>query len=269
MGLSACALTANTSQTQHRRTKQPSRGGYRYSSNLTDNAVNHTTSLIAVGSTRVGCIDSEYVTIAHAGEGSFAASFVAYAAGIYRLRFRAEGRTRDGHSFTRERRMSASTFLGRHGGDADASSMGEREKRLCELLECLLSERVIDSRLREKLRESGFDVEYARKCVARYCAEAKRKVLTEAPREAASSAVLPSLSKLLARQLVAVDAMNLLRAPAVAVPIDPSAIPRRDRTEAELKAAETHVWSPMKPSKEEIMKRVRKNVKIDKKKKGK
>ncbi len=201
--------------------------------------------------------------LAREREGRYAGSFAAAAAGIYRLRFRAEGRTRDGHSFQREKTMSASTFLGGPGKEAGSSSGRGREEELCKLLECLLSERVIDARLEDRLREWGLDVDSLRNCVERYCSDGKRTMPTEA-RHGATAPATPSVSKILARQLLATDLKSLLRPAGVASPVDRQAKRQRDRSKAERKALTSHKWSPMKPAKEVITKRVRKNVKVEK-----
>ena len=92
--------------------------------------------------------------------GRFAASLATKVPGVYRLRVRAEGATSSGSAFTREKTLTASTFVHRPGGDAPG-----RDDRapLADLLACLL-ESVQDP---EPLRKLGIDVERLRACVER------------------------------------------------------------------------------------------------------
>lgn len=117
--------------------------------------------------------------------GRFGAEFVADLAGVYRLRVRAQGQTRHGMPFTRERSHTAAVW---RGGDRDAETssqggrpgQGERDD-LCELLQCLLKEGgLISPELEKRLRETGFDLERLRKCVAGSCArDGKRSARDE------------------------------------------------------------------------------------------
>lgn len=100
--------------------------------------------------------------------GVYEATFTASLPGVYRLRLRAEGATSYGSSFTREKTLSASTFVGRGGepaSDGGTGAPGERDRVLCELLEC-----IVDAAQRsEQLRDLGIDLDRLQACVKRAC----------------------------------------------------------------------------------------------------
>lgn len=99
------------------------------------------------------------------GPGEFAGRFGTTAPGVYRVRVRARGRTRNGRPFTRERAVTAAVW---RGGDTPLppGGGGHPGDGLCELLSCLLKEGVIDERLEERLRRAGIHLDRARKCLA-------------------------------------------------------------------------------------------------------
>jgi hypothetical protein len=104
--------------------------------------------------------------------GGYAASVAAAQAGLYRIRTRAVGATSAGHTFTREKSMTASIFAGgdrprvdpRPDGDTGSGRGGDREF-YCRLLNCLLG----DEGVRRWLKRHKLDADTLRKCLEDAC----------------------------------------------------------------------------------------------------
>ena len=97
--------------------------------------------------------------------GHFETSFVAALAGLYTMRVRAVGATLRGTAFAREQTLTAAVYP---GGDRISPPDGGTQF-WCELLECLLSDRVIGAKLREQLLELGLDLDAFARCLAKHC----------------------------------------------------------------------------------------------------
>jgi hypothetical protein len=102
--------------------------------------------------------------------GRYAVDVTTTAAGIYRVRVRAEGQTSGGYPFTREKTLSAGVFSGGSRRPDGASTDGVRDT-LCELLHCLLSGGVLDKRAIDRLKKAGVDIAAVKKCLGRICRE--------------------------------------------------------------------------------------------------
>jgi len=124
-------------------------------------------------------------TIVHldATDDQFSGHFTTTTAGIYRFRVRARGTTRRGETFLRERTLTAGVWA---GGDRDADPTRggqslidywrDRDRRLCELLQCLTrTNGAISPKLEEHLRALGLDVSQVRKCLGILCSDVGRK----------------------------------------------------------------------------------------------
>ena len=119
-------------------------------------------------------------------DGRFTAVFATDAAGTYACRIRATGRTRAGYAFHREQTQTAVVW---RGGDHDALPPGddgltgwleERDRRLCELLRCLVADgQALSPEAVKRLAAAGIDVQAARKCLEKYCASSRE----QAPRD--------------------------------------------------------------------------------------
>ena len=101
-----------------------------------------------------------------AGGGIYTAAFIAGLPGVYRCRVRAEGYTDTGNRFTREKTLTAATYIGNYGTTPP-------DDTLCNLLHCLTSEQVITRRAAEALRGLGIDIAALRKCLEEHCPEPK------------------------------------------------------------------------------------------------
>jgi subtilisin family serine protease len=91
-------------------------------------------------------------------------------AGTYEIRITARGRTHRNRAFTREAVRTGAVWI---GGDRPPPSSGATDGRtneiLCKLLDCTLSERVIDPELRKRLAALGLDIDALLRCVRRAC----------------------------------------------------------------------------------------------------
>ena len=103
------------------------------------------------------------------GGGVYTAKFIAALPGVYRCRVRAEGYTDTGNRFTREKTLTAATYIGNYGTTPP-------DDTLCNLLHCLTSEQVITRRAAEALRGLGIDIAALRKCIDEHCPEPKEHV---------------------------------------------------------------------------------------------
>jgi hypothetical protein len=108
------------------------------------------------------------VSLAEAASGVFGASLIANMAGIYRLKFLAEGGTFRGVPFTREQIGTAAVW---NGGDrpTEPPPTGGRKDTWCDLLSCLIAKRVISQEFEERLRKEGLNLEEIRRCLKAHC----------------------------------------------------------------------------------------------------
>jgi hypothetical protein len=98
--------------------------------------------------------------------GRFAGSFAAGLSGLYTIRARALGSTFRGTPFEREQTLNAAVYP---GGDRPPRTGDGGQQFWCELFHCLLSGKVIDPKLLERLRTEGFDLATLAACLERYC----------------------------------------------------------------------------------------------------
>ena len=122
---------------------------------------------------------STTITLLPQEEGRFLGELVTSVAGVYRCRVRAQGSTSRGEPFSRERTVTVSVWA---GGDRDdgglrglVDHLRERDERLCELLDCLTGEGRIGRALEERLHAAGLDLGELKRCLARYCADDRRR----------------------------------------------------------------------------------------------
>lgn len=111
------------------------------------------------------------IALVPGGPGTYSTSFTASLPGVYRVRIRAEGATSYGSVFTREKSLSATTFVGRPGGvGTDDGVEGGPDRALCELLDCLVE----TARHSKPLRRLGIDLDHLADCVKRACHDLDR-----------------------------------------------------------------------------------------------
>jgi L-Lysine epsilon oxidase N-terminal/L-lysine epsilon oxidase C-terminal domain/von Willebrand factor type A domain len=121
--------------------------------------------------------ESIRVDLLEAGDGRFAGEFDATTVGVYRIRVRAQGTTMSGDAFTREQFLTGAVWRGgdqvpdpRANNQIIVDYLRERDQRLCALLECLLKPGgTVTPEFGRRLRELGFDLDYAMKCLAQFC----------------------------------------------------------------------------------------------------
>lgn len=113
--------------------------------------------------------------------GVFEVSLAAPSPGIYRMRVMAQGTTLRGGRFTREQTLTAAVW---RGGDRPipptTDEPGERDERLCHLIDCLLRKRTI----RAALQRASISVAELRGCLEQYC---RKPAPGQAPRGTAGT----------------------------------------------------------------------------------
>jgi len=115
--------------------------------------------------------------LAERAPGEFAGDFTMPESGVYSVRVRASGHSREGHPWQREQTLTAAVWRGGNR-DADPANSGggpvvrwldEERERWCQLLHCVTGEHVLIPELERRLRESGIDLESLRRCLKLYC----------------------------------------------------------------------------------------------------
>ena len=96
--------------------------------------------------------------------GIYSGVFKASSAGIYSCRVRAEGYSSSKQKFTREKTLTASTYYGNY-----STVPPDGTNAVCELLRCLMSDKVVSARGRERLEALGIDVKALRECLSKQC----------------------------------------------------------------------------------------------------
>ena len=104
------------------------------------------------------------------GSGIYTASIPAPLPGVYPFRVLASGKTLRGRDFTREHLLTGAVWKGGDnppptGGD----DPGEDKDKLCRLLSCLLSGRVIGPAYQKRLKELGINLDALRACIKGWC----------------------------------------------------------------------------------------------------
>jgi hypothetical protein len=114
-------------------------------------------------------------------DGRFTAPLEVPVPGVYAARIRANGTTLSGEPFTREKTVTPAVWTGgdrvMEPGGADQGLVDwleEHDRRLCDLLMCLLRGGAISRELEERLRALGLDLAGATKCLERYCQGSRR-----------------------------------------------------------------------------------------------
>ena len=97
-------------------------------------------------------------------KGQYSATFNTVAAGVYACRIRAQGYSSLSHNFTREKTLTAGVYHGRYDVVPPDST-----NPACELLGCLLSEKVLTQRTEKELKERGVDLKHLRECLKKQC----------------------------------------------------------------------------------------------------
>lgn len=105
--------------------------------------------------------------------GVWTGAFPTTAAGVYVAKVRAEGYSGSGHRFTREKTLTAGVYHGDYG-----TTPSDGRARVCELLECLLS----DGALIDQLARLGVDLERLKDCLRKACDEGRREHVHDRPR---------------------------------------------------------------------------------------
>ncbi|HEY5156141.1 MAG TPA: M14 family zinc carboxypeptidase [Acidimicrobiales bacterium] len=104
------------------------------------------------------------------GSGIYTGSTVAPLPGVYPFRVLAGGSTMRGRAFTREHLLTGAVWTGGDNPPPTTTDDPQTGKdQICQLLSCLLSEKVIRPEFAEQLLAAGLDLNTARKCLQRWC----------------------------------------------------------------------------------------------------
>jgi hypothetical protein len=107
--------------------------------------------------------------------GIYSGTFNTSSAGVYSCRVRAEGYSNSKNKFTREKTLTAGVYYGNYStippSNCDAA---------CELLQCLVSDKVLSERAAEKAREVGIDLKALRECLNIHCRKAPQERIPRA-----------------------------------------------------------------------------------------
>jgi Common central domain of tyrosinase/von Willebrand factor type A domain len=98
---------------------------------------------------------------------TYSASFNTTLPGVYFCRVRAEGLTRKGVAFTRERTMTAGVYY----GDYNPLPQPKPGEDICHLIHCFLSEETLSPSVIKKLEELGINLKHLKECIAKVCPE--------------------------------------------------------------------------------------------------
>ena len=111
------------------------------------------------------------IGLSEAEAGRFEGRFLANLTGLYVIRVRCIGTTFRGTRFQREQTLSASVFPG--GDNPPQTGGGSTVAFWCEVVHCLLNEKVLGPKLIEQLRALGIDLAALLRCIAETCRRLK------------------------------------------------------------------------------------------------
>lgn len=143
--------------------------------------------------------------LSDSGDGEYEATYTPRAPGLYRFRVQAAGATSGGHQFTREHTLSRGVFIPDPAGTSDVTDwLDERDRRLCELIICLISGS--KGSLRDWKAEGDMDLDTILRCLEAYCAP-RQPEEREGPvrRASVSPADLPDAFSFLRQELLKID----------------------------------------------------------------
>jgi hypothetical protein len=121
------------------------------------------------------------LTEEQADTGIYVGNLVAPLAGVYPFRILANGTTMRGRVFTREHLLTGAVWQG--GDNPPPTSKDDPNvdhERLCQLLSCLLSERVITPEFEGRLKEFGLNLDTLRTCLKAWCRQPQPPVVRPA-----------------------------------------------------------------------------------------
>ena len=138
--------------------------------------------------------------------GIFTADYKTGITGNYSFRIMAAGSSFKGKPFTREKTVTGGVFIGgdRYDDNSNHSSLidwlNERDKRFCELLNCIFAGKALQPKFEKKMLEEGIDLKQLRECLKKYCTHRKhhggREQVIDAERALADVKVKAAVQKL-------------------------------------------------------------------------
>lgn len=126
-------------------------------------------------------LNSSSLLLTETQPGYFEAEYKTTNSGNYTFRVMANGATIKGKPFTREKTVTAGVFIGGDRYDANNNIstlidlLEEKEKRFCQLIECIFSHGAINQTLEKRLHDLGIDLKHLRECLKKYCHPSTRQ----------------------------------------------------------------------------------------------
>jgi len=139
---------------------------------------------------------SSTLALTQTDPGRFSTGFTAAITGVYTVRVRAQGTTLEGQPFQREQKLTAVVFP---GGDKPGQIPGE--DRWCEVLRCLLSQKVLGGEFAKQLAAKGVNLAALEACIQTHCDEANPALGGEHPFSAPAAKAAGALKPVVAKTL--------------------------------------------------------------------
>ena len=143
--------------------------------------------------------------------GIYTASMTAPLSGVYPFRVLANGKTLRGRDFTREHLLTGAVWK---GGDNPPPSgkddPSEEKERLCRLLSCLLSGKVIQPDFERRLKELGINLDALRACIKAWCTPAQLPFVVRPSLSASVSPTSVSAALLGSQKALTTEAVQLI-----------------------------------------------------------
>ena len=126
----------------------------------------------------------ESVLLEETNNGLYSAEYVLDWQGIYQIRIRASGETRNGSAFDREQTATVvAGTVGQHDTAGNGFPGAGSRHDLCELLHCIGGKELFDGKLGKKLSSWGIKPDRLKDCLESWCRPYSEKLETRKPRK--------------------------------------------------------------------------------------
>lgn len=124
-----------------------------------------------------------------AERGIYTAGLPTLLSGVYRFRVLANGSTLRGRTFTREHLLTGAVWRGGNNPPPNSTDDPREEReQLCRLLNCLLSEKVMQREFKKRLEKLGINLDALQACIKTWC----RQTQQISSQSSAQSSVTPT-----------------------------------------------------------------------------